>query len=65
MFTKIKTGLNNYFKYDIKVKSTLDNNKLRSTVSILFNNQVLKTIQLNSRSNIAFRATNETKQAYW
>ncbi|WP_117275779.1 MGA_1079 family surface serine endopeptidase [Mycoplasmopsis edwardii] len=65
VFTKIKTGLNNYFKYDIKVKSTLDNNKLRSTVSILFNNQVLKTIQLNSRSNIAFRATNETKQAYW
>nr|WP_322959149.1 hypothetical protein [Mycoplasmopsis canis]WQQ12565.1 hypothetical protein RRG48_00775 [Mycoplasmopsis canis] len=64
-FKKNKPGLNNYFNYEIKRKSSLSGNKIRPSVEILFNNQTVRVIDLSSNNNITFRNSNETREAYW
>ncbi|VEU75311.1 Uncharacterised protein [Mycoplasmopsis maculosa] len=61
-FVETKSSISNFFKYEIKNKIIISNSKLSANVSIMFNNQVVKNITLNSVNNISFREVTEQRQ---
>ncbi|MCU4706295.1 MGA_1079 family surface serine endopeptidase [Mycoplasma sp. CSL7503-lung] len=62
IFTKKYYGLGKYFKYSISDIS-INSNKINANLNILFNNQILKTIRLNSEK--VFTERNISKEEYW
>ncbi|MCU4706932.1 MGA_1079 family surface serine endopeptidase [Mycoplasma sp. CSL7503-lung] len=62
IFKKSKFELNNFFKYKIS-NITIENNTLKGNVDVLYNNQILKSVNLTAINKFIPRTT--TKEEYW